>query len=108
MEKSLSTEEDRHLIMGEVTRLTNESGINVQSLVPASRLEKYYNRLVLELKGMSNFDSLLQFFKMLEDSRPNIVVSKLTVNNQILGEIGGIIKQVPRIDLALETYLKKE
>ena len=105
--ETFSEEKDRHLMLGAVNTLANKSGLQVDSLVPATSLEDNYLKMTLDLSARGNFGSIYQFLKSLEDSRPDILVSDLSITAQRVGAGWGTMSEAISVRIVLETYLKK-
>lgn len=103
----LTSEEDRHLVVGKITTLADESGFNLQSLTPTSEAGGYFTKLTLGVKSFADFYSLLHFLQVLEESKSAVLLTDLAIRPQ--SPYGGRVELTGTLqaDLTLQTYLKK-
>lgn len=104
LEKSMSTEKEKHMILGRINTVGDESGLEINSLVPNTEVNGSYTALLLQLKGRSRFATLIKFLEALEKARPDISIDYFTIMNSAYAGAGSI----PNIELTLKTLLKKE
>lgn len=109
LEGTIESEKNRHLILGEVTKLANANSVALQSMVPTTASEGNYTKLSLSVKASGTFKSLLDFLLAVEESKSNITVASISLSSQqTYGyDESGAVTQVPVTDLLLVTYLKK-
>lgn len=105
LDQLLSNEKDRHLILGEITTLANQSSLDINSLVPTTVSEGNFVRLSLAMTGSGSFRSLSRFLEVLEETKPSIAVVSLNIASNRGGWESP--RQIMGIDLVLETYLRK-
>ena len=77
LSESLFGAEDQHSILGKITSMTNQSGLQVLSMEPAEKIEDKFVREVVNLRVNANFKSLVRFFEKIESMRPTMVVTQL-------------------------------
>ncbi len=106
-ETFLATEEARHEILGKLTSLAKQSGFVLQSLTPNVEKAEPYARLAFDLKAEASFPSLIGFLGRVQELKPGVAVSELTMSRTYGGRRSDrSTSSLPKIELALETYLK--
>jgi len=107
-EGQLTEEAGRHAILGKLTTLAGDHGLDVKSLTPSVESEPQYSRLTLTLNARASFSALVNFLAAAEKLEPPVAVRELKAINQLgyyrRGDARG---DLPEVELNLETYLKK-
>ncbi len=104
-EKLFSNEEDRSLILGQISSKANEAKISIQSLVPKTETIGNYQKLRIEIDGKGAFFSIVKFLKLLETLQPVLTIKDMTMIQSRLGDPKIKIPQL-QLHVVLETYLK--
>ena len=104
----LTGEITQHDFIAKISTLANEGGIKFESLVPSTELKESYKKLVLNLKTKARFLTLIKFFEKLDEIKPPVIISGMSIVNKSGYSRENLENEVPEVELTLETYLKKE
>jgi|GEM_PF-5416344 len=110
LEKGLTSEKKRHLILGQLTNLAKNHGLEIDTVTPDENKEKksggFYHDFLIRMKVSGPFAQLLRFLSAVEKLEPHTAVSQMsfepTNEYQRPGEAGS-----PAITLVLKTLLLK-
>ena len=107
LEEVLLREKDRHSLLGKVSMLTKESGLQVLSVEPVEDAGESYTRMAMNLDAEGRFSAIVKFLDKIEAMKPAMLTTHLTI-----GEVSRrSLQQIPRggveARILLEGYMKK-
>lgn len=110
-EKELPFESERHMILGQIAKLSNDNQLDVQSLTPTlSETENLpYSILTIDMGVRASFQNLVRFFEALAQTKTAFAVTQVTID-RASSEFGrGVVKaNLLKANFKLQTYLKKK
>ena len=108
-ENLFAEEGGQHDLTARLSILANENGINFESLMPTVEAKDPYASLILHLKAQAGFLFLIRFLEKLEEFRPLVALSEMSVTSGSgYARRGKENNDMPQVDLTLETYLRKK
>ena len=110
-EKGLPFENERHMILGQIAKLSNDSQLDVQSLTPTLNEAKDlpYSVLTIDMQVRASFQNLVRFFAALGKTKTDFVVTQVTIDRSS-SEFGRNVAtdRLLKATFKLQTYLKKK
>ena len=99
---------DRHSLLEKITGLTKKHRLSVVSMEPFEEEKPYFSRFVLELNTKSGFSALLHFLSNVENMQPPLIVTRLTLGQNMRGTYAEKMQSQIQAQMTLEGLMKRE